>query len=144
TSRSVNILHRDLTQTYLRVGHLSVKEDDPDFFALALLDDILGGNSFTSRLFRDVRSTQGLAYSVGCRLVPGNLGPGVSLLYGQTKGSTTYQALASMLDHMERLRQEPVTADVLQFAKDAFLNYFVFSFADAGLIVTRLMALQYY
>jgi len=144
TSRSVNILNRDLTQTYLRVGHLSVKEDDPDFFALALLDDILGGNSFTSRLFRDVRSSQGLAYSVGSRLVPGNLGPGVFLIYAQTKGSTTYQALASMLDHMERLRQEPVTDDELQFAKDAFLNSFVFSFADAGLIVNRLMALEYY
>ena len=144
SSRSVNILHRDLTQTYLRVGHLSVKEDDPDFFALALLDDILGGNSFTSRLFRDVRSSQGLAYSVGSRLVPGNLGPGVFLLYAQTKGSSTSQALASMLDHMERLRQEPVTDDELQFAKDAFLNSFVFSFADAGLIVNRLMALEYY
>jgi len=144
SSRSVNILSRDLTQTNLRVGHLSVKEDDPDFFALALVGDILGGNSFTSRLFRDVRSRQGLAYSVGSRLVPGNLGPGAFLLYALTKGSSTYQALASMLDHMERLRQEPVTDDELQFAKDAFLNSFVFSFADAGLIVGRLMALEYY
>jgi predicted Zn-dependent peptidase len=49
-----------------------------------------------------------------------------------------------MLDHMERLRQEPVTDEELQFAKDAFLNSFVFSFADAGLIVGRLMALEYY
>jgi zinc protease len=143
-SRSVNILRRDLTQTHLRVGHLSVKEDDPDFFALALLDDILGGNSFTSRLFRDVRSRQGLAYSVGSRLVPGNLGPGVFLLHALTKGSSTHQALASMLDHMERLRQEPVTDEELQFAKDAFLNSFVFSFADAGQIVGRLIALEYF
>ncbi|MDO8546649.1 MAG: pitrilysin family protein, partial [Nitrospirales bacterium] len=49
--RSVNILRRDLSQTHLRIGHLSVKENDPDYFALALLEDILGGNSFTSRLF---------------------------------------------------------------------------------------------
>jgi zinc protease len=85
-----------------------------------------------------------LAYSVGSRLVPGNLGPGAFLLYALTKGSSTHQALASMLDHMERLRQEPVTDDELQFAKDAFLNSFVFSFADAGLIVGRLMALEYF
>lgn len=144
TSRSVNILRRDLTQTHLRVGHLSVKEDDPDYFALALLEDILGGNSFTSRLFRDVRSRQGLAYSVGSRLVPGNLGPGVFVMQALTKGSSTHQALASMLGHMERLRQEPVTDEELQLAKDAFLNSFVFSFADAGLIVGRLMSLEYY
>src|SRR5439155_476961 len=127
-----------------RVGNLSVKEDDPDYFALALVGDILGGNSFTSRLFQDVRSRQGLAYSVGSRLVPGNRGPGAFILYALTKGSSTHQALASMLDHMERLRQEPVSDDELKFAKDAFLNSFVFSFADAGLIVGRLMSLEYY
>ncbi len=142
--RSVNILRRDLSQTHLRVGHLSVKEDDPDYFALALLDDILGGNSFTSRLFRDVRSRQGLAYAVGSRIAPGNAGPGVFVLYALTKGPSTHQALAGMLDHMERLRQEPVSDEELQLAKDAFLNSFVFSFADAGLIVGRLMGLDYH
>ena len=142
--RSVNILRRDLSQTHLRIGHLSVKEDDPDYFALALLDDILGGNSFTSRLFRDVRSRQGLAYSVGSRIAPGNAGPGVFMLHALTKGPSTYQALSSMLDHMERLRQEPVSTEELQLAKDAFLNSFVFSFADSGLIVGRLMGLEYY
>jgi predicted Zn-dependent peptidase len=144
SSRSVNVLHRDITQTHLRVGHLSVKEDDPDYFALALLEDILGGNSFTSRLFRDVRSRQGLAYSVGSRLIPGNLGPGVVVLQALTKAPTTHQTLSSMLDQMERLRQEPVTDDELQLAKDAFLNSFVFSFADAGQIVGRLMSLEYH
>jgi len=144
SSRSVNVLHRDITQTHLRVGHLSVKEDDPDYFALALLEDILGGNSFTSRLFRDVRSRQGLAYSVGSRLIPGNLGPGVVVLQALTKAPTTHQTLSSMLDQMERLRKEPVTDDELQLAKDAFLNSFVFSFADAGQIVGRLMSLEYH
>src|SRR6185503_15961890 len=56
---SVFIVPRNLTQTHLRIGQLSVRENDPDYFALALLDDILGGNSFTSRLFRDVRNRQG-------------------------------------------------------------------------------------
>ncbi len=144
SSRSVNVLYRDITQTHLRVGHLSVKEDDPDYFALALLEDILGGNSFTSRLFRDVRSRQGLAYSVGSRLIPGNLGPGVVVLQALTKAPTTHQTLSSMLDQMERLRKDPVTDEELQLAKDAFLNSFVFSFADAGQIVGRLMLLEYH
>lgn len=142
--RSVNILRRDLSQTHLRIGHLSVKEDDPDYFALALLEDILGGNSFTSRLFRDVRSRQGLAYSVGSRIAPGNAGPGIFMMQALTKGPSTYQALSSMLDHMERMRQEPVLPEELQLAKDAFLNSFVFSFADSGLIVGRLMGLEYH
>ena len=142
--RSVNVLRRDITQTHLRIGHLSIRENDPDYFALALLEDILGGNSFTNRLFRDVRSRQGLAYSVGSRLVPGNLGPGAFVMQALTKGPTTHQALTSMLLHMERLRQEPVSDEELQHAKDAFLNSFVFSFADGGQIVGRLMVLEYY
>jgi len=141
--RSVNVLRRDLSQTHLRVGHLSVKEDDPDYFALALLDDILGGKALTSRLFKDVRSRQGLAYSVGSVLQPGNAGPGFFLLHALTKGPTTYQTLSSMLDHMERLQQEPVSTDELQLAKDAFLNSFVFSFANPRQIVDRLMSLEY-
>ncbi len=142
-SRSVNILRRDISQTHLRIGHLSIRENDPDFFALALLNDILGGNSFTSRLFRDVRSRQGLAYSVGSRIVPGNAGPGIFAMQALTKGTSTHQALSSMLEDMERLRQEPVSAEELQLAKDAFLNSFVFSFADSGQIVGRLMGLEY-
>lgn len=143
-TRSVNILRRDITQTHLRIGHLSLREGDPDYFALNLLDDILGGNSFTSRLFRDVRSRQGLAYSVGSRLVAGHLSPGAFVMHALTKGTTTHQALETMLQQMERLRQEPVSDEELQQAKDAFLNSFVFSFADAGQIVGRLMALEYY
>jgi predicted Zn-dependent peptidase len=143
-ARSVNILRRDITQTHLRVGHLSIRENDPDYFALSLLEDILGGNSFTNRLFRDVRSRQGLAYSVGSRLAAGHLGPGAFMLHALTKGTTTHQALTTMLQHMERLRQEAVSDEELRQAKDAFLNSFVFSFADAGQITGRLMALEYY
>jgi len=142
-ARPVFLVHRDLTQTHLRIGQLSVRENHPDYFALALLDDILGGNSFTSRLFRDVRSRQGLAYSVGSAMRPGHLAPGVFLLHALTKGPTTYQALSSMLEQFDRLRHEPIPDVELQQAKDAFLNSFVFSFADAGQIVSRLMGLEY-
>ena len=141
---SVFIVPRNLTQTHLRLGQLSVFENDPDYFALALLDDILGGNSFTSRLFRDVRNRQGLAYSVGSALRPGHLAPGALLLHALTKAPTTYQALNSMLEQYKRLREEPVSDLELQQAKDAFLNSFVFSFADAGQIVGRLMELEYF
>jgi zinc protease len=144
TGRSVFIVPRNLTQTHLRIGQLSVRENDPDYFALALLDDILGGNSFTSRLFRDVRNRQGLAYSVGSALRPGHLVPGAFLLHALTRAPATYQALNSMLEQFDRLRKEPVSDLELQQAKDAFLNSFVFSFADAGQVVSRLMELEYY
>ena len=141
---SVFIVPRNLTQTHLRIGQLSVRENDPDYFALALLDDILGGNSFTSRLFRDVRNRQGLAYSVGSALRPGHVVPGAFLIHALTRAPATYQALNSVLEQFSRLSKEPVSDLELQLAKDAFLNSFVFSFADAGQVVSRLMELEYY
>jgi predicted Zn-dependent peptidase len=73
----VRFVNKDTSQTHLRVGHLSIKESDPDYVALAIVNDILGGSSFRSRLFNDVRTKRGLAYSVGSRLHTGMHDQGV-------------------------------------------------------------------
>jgi predicted Zn-dependent peptidase len=52
----VRFVNKDTSQTHLRVGHLSIKENDPDYVSLAIANDILGGSSFRSRLFNDVRT----------------------------------------------------------------------------------------
>ena len=142
---TVNRLAKDVTQTHLRIGHLSIRQDHPDFYALALLNDILGaGGKFGSRLFQDVRTRQGLAYSVGSMLRAGKRDLGSILLYAQTKSETTNQAITSMTHHLKRLREAPVNQDELNRAKDAFLNSFVFSFSSSSAVVRRLMSLEYY
>lgn len=141
---SVNYIARDITQTQVRIGFLSVTQGDPDYFAFSLLDDILGGQAFTSRLFREVRTKAGLAYSVGSALIPGHFDRGSFLLYAQTKAQTTSQAVAAMLDEIRRIRTTPITAQELDDAKQAFLNSFVFSFATPSQIVGRQMSLEYY
>lgn len=55
----VRFVNKDTSQTHLRIGHLSIKEQDPDYVALAIANDILGGSSFRSRLFNDVRTKRG-------------------------------------------------------------------------------------
>ncbi|MFN3681139.1 MAG: M16 family metallopeptidase, partial [Nitrospira sp.] len=56
---TVLFIDKETTQTHLRVGHLSIKEHDPDYAALTIANDILGGSSFRSRLFNDVRTKGG-------------------------------------------------------------------------------------
>tara|TARA_B100000315_G_scaffold260843_1_gene326173 strand:- start:1851 stop:3317 length:1467 start_codon:yes stop_codon:yes gene_type:complete len=141
---SVNHVEKDVTQTHLRIGHLSIRQNHQDYFALAILDDILGAGGFSSRLFQDVRTRQGIAYSVGSTLRAGNFDLGSLLLYAQTKSETTHQAITSMMAHLKRMSEEQVTPEELNRAKDAFLNSFVFSFSNAGAIVSRLMSLEYY
>jgi predicted Zn-dependent peptidase len=141
---SVNSIRRDVTQTQVRMGHLGIKQADPDYFALSLLDDILGGQAFSSRLFREVRTKAGLAYSVGSAVIPGNFDRGSVFLYAQTKAGSTAQAISAMKAELEGIVAAPVPERELEEAKQAFLNSFVFSFSSSAQIVNRQMSLEYY
>ena len=59
-----------MPQTAIRLGGMGLKRDDPDFIAAYVADQILGGGTFSSRLYSAVREKRGLAYSVGTGLVP--------------------------------------------------------------------------
>ncbi len=139
----VNFISRDVTQTQVRMGWLGIKQSDPDFFALSLLDDILGGQAFTSRLFQEVRTKSGLAYSVGSALNPGRFDRGTFFLYAQTKADSTTRAIEAMRAEVDRLVSAPVSDRELADAKQAFVNSFVFSFANPAQITNRQMSLEY-
>ncbi len=143
STRLVRFIGKGTSQTHLRVGHLSLKENDPDYPALTVLNDILGGSSFRSRLFQDIRTKRGLAYSVGSGLRAGTHERGVWLMRAETKVESTQEAISRLIANMERLREEPVTDEELSEAKESFVNSFVFSFASPVAIVNRLMGLEY-
>ena len=139
----IRFINKDTSQTHLRVGHLSIKESDPDYVALAIANDILGGSSFRSRLFNDVRTKRGLAYSVGSRLYTGMHDQGVWMMRAETKMTSTQEVIERFVANMERMRGEPVTDAELAEAKEAYVNSFVFSFASPSAIVSRLIELEY-
>lgn len=140
---AVRFINKGTSQTHLRVGHLSIKETDPDYVAVAIANDILGGSSFRSRLFNDVRTKRGLAYSVGSGLRASVYDQGVWLMRAETKLSSTQEVVNRFVANMERMRNEPVTDAELEEAKEAYVNSFVFSFTSASSIVSRLMDLEY-
>jgi len=139
----VRFVSKETSQTHLRLGHLSIKENDPDYVALAIANDILGGSSFRSRLFNDVRTKRGLAYSVGSRLNTGTHDQGVWLMRAETKLTSTQEVIERFVANIERMRAEPVTDTELAEAKEAYVNSFVFSFASTSAIVSRLVELEY-
>ncbi len=140
---AVWFINKDTTQTHLRVGHLSIKEKDPDYVALAIANDILGGSSFRSRIFNDVRTKRGLAYSVGSRLMAGVHDQGVWLARAETKSASTQEVIERFVANIERMRSELVDDAELAEAKEAYVNSFVFSFASPSAIVRRLIELEY-
>ena len=140
---AVRFIDKDTTQTHLRVGHLSIKENDPDYVSLAIANDILGGSSFRSRLFNDVRTKRGLAYSVASRLNAGVHDQGVWLMRAETKSASTQEVIGRFLANIDRMRSELVSDVELAEAKEAYVNSFVFSFSSPSAIVGRLVELEY-
>jgi predicted Zn-dependent peptidase len=144
TSRSVfQVDKTDVTQANIRIGHMGVRHDDPDVYALEVLSEILG-NGFSSRLFRRVRSDEGLAYFVGASFVPAYDRPGLFAVYGGTKNQSVHRSLSLMLEEIERIRQEPVEQQELDNAKAGLLNSFVFNFDSKREIVSRQIQYAYY
>lgn len=134
---------KDVEQTFLFAGHLGLRQDDPDFPAVNMLSEILGG-SMASRLFTQIRTLKGLAYGAGGYMVPAYDHPGVFYFYTSTKPSTTAEALKTLLEELNRIRTEPVTEEELDRAKQGYLNAYAFEFDSTSKIVNRLLTYDFY
>ncbi len=133
----------DINQSNIRLGHIGGVISDPDYFALIVMNRILGGG-FTSRLFRNVRSRQGLAYSVYGRYDSNFDYPGMFYVGCQTASENTLKAIQALKDEIRKITQSEVTDEELALAKESFLNSFVFNFDSTGEIVSRMLTYEYY
>ncbi|MEM6251938.1 MAG: pitrilysin family protein [Cyanobacteria bacterium P01_D01_bin.156] len=131
-----------LTQSYIHIGHLGGRLDNPDHAPMVILNEVLNG--FGGRLFNDIRSRQGLAYVVYAFWSPRYDHPGLFIGGGQTRSDATVPFIQTMYEEIQRVRKEPITAEELQFAKDAVLNSFVFNFATPEQTLSRLIRYEYY
>ncbi len=141
---TVNEIHKDdINQACIRLGHIGCLMSDPDYFALIVMNRILGGG-FTSRLFKNVRSREGLAYSVFGNYSADFDRPGVFYVGCQTKSESTVRAIRAMVREVEKMTESEVTNEELAIAKEAYLNSFVFNFDSKGKIVNRLLVYEYF
>ncbi len=141
---SVNFVRKDdINQSTVVLGHLGGLMNNPDYFALQVMNDILSGG-FSGRLFRNVRSEQGLAYAVFGIYSANYRHPGIFYVGCMTKSETTIQAARSLLHEVERMKTDEITEEELGLAKDSFLNSFVFNFDSRGEIINRQMTYEYY
>ncbi|MEW5975422.1 MAG: pitrilysin family protein [Acidobacteriota bacterium] len=125
----------EVNQGRVTLGHLSTTRDNPDYYALSLMDDILGGGGFTSRITARVRSDEGLAYSARSSFGFGTYYDGVFQASFQSKSSTCAQAASIVLEEIERLRRQPVTSAELETAINAAVEIFPRYFATKAAVV---------
>lgn len=139
----VFLVFKDINQANIRFGHLGITRDNPDRYAIQVMNYILGGGSFTSRMTTKVRSDEGLSYSVNSRFDTDSRDLGTFSASCLTKSGSAYKALSLMLAEVERIRTAPVDDEELASAKDSYINRYVFDFTSAGRIVNRLMSLEF-
>ncbi|HUK57480.1 MAG TPA: pitrilysin family protein [Nitrospiria bacterium] len=115
----VKLIDKDLTQANIMLGHLGIDRKNPDYYAVTVMNYILGGGGFSSRIMSNIRDNQGLAYSIysrfDARAFPGSFA--VSL---QTRNAAAQQAIDGVLAELRKIRTAPVTDRELEDAK-AFL-----------------------
>ncbi len=143
-------------QGIIRIGHLGLKMDDPDYPAVDLMNYILGGGSFSSRITKVVRTDMGLAYTANSTFGggaggrfggPGSGGagilyPGTFTAFCQTKNATVVFAAQLMLDLIDGMRKGDISEADLKMAKAARVEAFPSMFQGIGSILQNFARLE--
>jgi zinc protease len=136
------VVDLDVPQSVIRFGTRGVPIRDPDFIPAYVLNHILGGGAFTSRLFQEVREKRGLAYSVGTSLVSYR---SAALTWGftATKNERVPECLDVIAGEMARLRTDGPSEDELQKAKDYLTGSYALGFDTSTKIAHTLAQLNF-
>ena len=143
-------------QGIIRIGHLGLKLDDPDYPAVDVMNYILGGGSFSSRITKIVRTDMGLAYTANSSFAGGAGGrggfgggsgagilyPGTFTAFCQTKNATVVFAAQLMLNIIEGMRIGNISEADLKMAKAARIEAFPSMFQGIGSILQSLARLE--
>jgi zinc protease len=136
-------VNRDLAQATIIIGGIGVDRSNPDYYALTVMNYILGGGGFGSRLMDEIRVQRGLAYSVGSYFDSMKF-QGAFQVVLQTKNASAREAIALALKQVEQLRKEPVSAEALQRAKNYLIGSFPMRFDTQGKLVNFLTQVEYF
>jgi zinc protease len=133
----------DVNQSSIEMVDLGIERRNPDFYAIEVMNQLFGGG-FSSRLFVNIRTRQGLAYTVGGGVGSSYDHPGISRLAMGTKSGTTAAGIEALRKEMDKLITGRVTEEELKKAKDALLNSFIFEFDSKEKVLAERMRYEFY
>lgn len=144
TPNRLLIAHKPISQSYVRMGLPMFQRPHPDYYACALLNHVLGGGSFSSRLNQSVRSDAGLTYSIYSDVGSNYTFPASFYVQFHTKTESTLEAIRLTLAEIERIRDKGVTAEELAAAKATMIDALPSMFRSKADIVEHYSWNEYY
>ncbi|MDE2059107.1 MAG: insulinase family protein [candidate division NC10 bacterium] len=139
----VKKVDRRVTQANIILGHQGIRRDNPDFYALTVMNYILGGGGFSSRLVERIRERNGWAYDVSSQFSPG-LEPGSFQVVLQTKNETAGPAIQEVVRELRRIREQGVTDQELVDAKAYLTGSFPLRLDTNAKLAGLISAVEYY
>jgi zinc protease len=131
----------DLTQATIVLGHAGIKHADPRWYAVTLMNYVLGGSDFSSRLMTEVRSKRGLTYGIGSSF-GASLYEGAFRVSAATKNETVWDALLASVNEIRRMQSEGPTHGELDKAKGYYAGSYPFSLQAAAGIAGALVGAE--
>ncbi len=133
----------DINQGYIVMGHLGIRMDNPDYFALLIANRIFG-HGFSSRLFKSVRTDKGLTYGIYGGVYADYSRKGEATIFTFTKSETVFDAIKAIIDEVDLIKKDGVTEEELERERKGYLNEFVFNFDTTDKIIRRLLTYEFY
>ena len=142
TNGGIYYINKEIPQSTIICGELSVSKKNHDFYAFTILDFIIGSGGFPSLIFSAVRNNEGLAYSAGSfyRAKPDY---GIFGAYAFTKTQSTLKTLNLLNTVLKKAKLSTITNKEINWAKKSINNGFIFSFLEPRQIALQQMKLEY-
>ena len=135
------VIDKPVPQSIIRFGHAGIKRDDPDFFAAYVMNYVLGGGGFESRLYEEVREKRGLAYSVWSYLSPMNAA-GLILGGAGTANERAGETVDVLRQEWRRMADKGVSLGELEDAKTYLTGSYSLRFTSSRRIASILVGIQ--
>ena len=139
----VKKLDKNITQANIAMGHLGISRENPDYYAVMIMNYILGGGGFSSRLMDNIRDNRGLAYDVHSTF-SAQKDPGSFQAWMQTKNESANESIDEIFKELKRIRNELVLDKELADAKAYLTGSFPLRLDTYAKIAGMLTAIEIY
>lgn len=138
---TVDIIPLDVSQSVVVMGTVGLERRDPDFIPAFVLNHILGGSAFSSRLFKEVREARGLAYSVYSYQVALSH-VGLWFAGTATKNERAGESIAIITDEFRRILKDGPTQTELGEAQSYLTGSYALRFDTSSKVAGQLLQIQ--